>query len=106
MLFRGKDIIGLDIGSKNIKAVQLKETKGGYQLERLGVAPILPELIVDGSILDGPRVVEAIKKLISEANIRAKDVTISVSGHSSVIIKRISVQQMSEEELSESIKFE
>jgi type IV pilus assembly protein PilM len=106
MIWGSRGIIGLDIGSRNIKAVQLKETKTGYQLERLGMVPLLPELIVDGSIIDAPRVVEAIKKLISETNIKPKNTTISVSGHSSVIVKRISIQRMSEEELSESIKFE
>ena len=65
MLFTGKGVIGLDIGSKYIKAIQLKDLKGGYQLERFGMVSLLPELIVDGSILDAPRVVEAIKGLIS-----------------------------------------
>ncbi|MCK5286732.1 MAG: type IV pilus assembly protein PilM [Thermodesulfovibrionia bacterium] len=106
MILGSKGIIGLDIGSRHIKAVELKEFKGGYHLERLGIVSLLPELIVDGSIIDAPRVVEAIKKLIAETSIKARDATISVSGHSSVIIKRVSLQQMSEDELSESIKFE
>lgn len=106
MILSGRGIIGLDIGSRYIKAVQLKELKTGYQLERLGTVSLLPELIVDGSILDAPRVVEAIRELISGAVIKAKDATIAVAGHSSVIIKRITLPQMSEEELTESIKFE
>ena len=107
MIWGGKGIIGLDIGSRYIKAVELKEHRdGGFQLERLGITTILPELIVDGSILDASRVVEAIKKLVSEANIKTRNATIGISGHSSVIIKRISLQQMTEEELNESIKFE
>lgn len=63
-------------------------------------------MIVDGSILDSSRVIEAIKGLISNTNIKVKDVTLSLSGHSSVIIKRVSLPHMSEDELSESIKFE
>ena len=106
MLFGKKDIIGLDIGSQHIKAVQLKDTKGNYQLERLGVTTLQPELIVDGSILDSTRVVEAIKELITNTDIKAKDATLSVSGHSSVIIKRVTLPQMSEDELADSIKFE
>jgi type IV pilus assembly protein PilM len=106
MIFGRKDIIGLDIGSQQIKIVQLKETKGSYRLERLGVAALQPELIVDGSILDASRVVDVIKELISSSNIKTKDVTLSVSGHSSVIIKRVSLPQMSEDELEESIRFE
>lgn len=106
MIFRKKDIIGLDIGSKHIKVAQLKETDGSYRLERLGVTTLQPELIVDGSILDASRVVDALKGLISNSDIRTKDVTLAVSGHSSVIIKRVSLPQMSEDELEESIRFE
>jgi type IV pilus assembly protein PilM len=106
MIFGKKNIIGLDIGSKHIKTVQLKELKDGFLLERLGITTLEPELIVDGSILDSSRVVEAIKGLIDSTQIKSKDATIAVSGHSSVIIKRVSLPHMSEEELGESIKFE
>jgi type IV pilus assembly protein PilM len=106
-LFGGrKGIIGLDIGSRQIKAVQLKEVKSGYELEGIGIVSLLPELIVDGAILDSLRVVDAVKELISDKNLTAKDTSIAVSGHSSVIIKRVSLPQMTEEELNESIKFE
>jgi len=106
MLFGAKDIIGLDIGSKHIKVVQLKVGQGSHRLERLGIATLQPELIVDGSILDSTRVVEAIKELVSNTGIKAKDVTLAVSGHSSVIIKRVSLPQMTAEELDEQIRFE
>ena len=106
MLFGKKSIIGLDIGSRNIKAIQLKENKGVYTLERLGITSLEPELIVDGSILDSTRVVEAIKELVIATDIKAKNITLSVSGHSSVIIKRITLPSVSEEELSETITFE
>lgn len=106
MFFAKKDIIGLDIGSQQIKIVQLSESKGSYKLERLAVAALQPELIVDGSILDATRVVEVIRELISNSDIKTKDVTLSVSGHSSVIIKRVALPQMSEDELDESIRFE
>lgn len=99
-------MVGLDIGSKHIKAVQLKDVRGKYHLERLGISTLEPELIVDGSILDSSRVVEAIKGLLASTDIRIKDVALSLSGHSSVIIKRVSMPHMTEDELSESIKFE
>ena len=106
MLFGKKSIIGLDIGSNHIKAVQLKDVSGSYHLERLGVATLQPELIVEGSILDSSRVVEAIKELFSNTDIKVKNTTLSVSGHSSVIIKRVSLPEMSEDDLDESIRFE
>ena len=106
MLFKGKGPIGVDIGSSYIKTVKLKESKGTYELELFDVHPLPPELIVDGSIIDSLRLVDSLKEMVKKAAIKTKDAVISISGHSSVIIKRISLPEMSEEDLSESIKFE
>jgi type IV pilus assembly protein PilM len=106
MVFGRKSSIGLDIGSGYLKVVQLKDTKSGYELELFDLVPLLPELIVDGSIIDSLRLVDSLKELIRKSKIKTKDAAISMAGHSSVIIKRVSLPEMSEEELSESIKFE
>jgi type IV pilus assembly protein PilM len=106
MLFSGKGSIGLDIGSSYIKTVKLKASKGSYELELFDIHPLPPELIVDGSIIDSLRLVDSLKEMIKKAGIKSREAVISISGHSSVIIKRISLPEMSEEELSESIKFE
>jgi type IV pilus assembly protein PilM len=105
-MFGSKGIVGLDIGSSYIKAVQLNETRSGYELALFDSLPISPELIVEGSIIDAIRVTESLRELIRKAKIKASDAVIAISGHSSVIIKRISLPEMSEEELAESIKFE
>ena len=106
LLFKSQRIVGLDIGSRYLKAIQVKDTAKGFQLEQFGIIPIEPELIVDGSILDSLRVVNGIKNLFQSIGLKSKNVTISVSGHSSVIIKRIMLPEMTEEELNESIRFE
>ncbi len=106
MLFGRKGIIGLDIGSGYLKAVQLRDTKGGYELELFDMLPLPPELIVDGSIIDSLRLVDSVKELARKAKVKVRDVTISIAGQSSVIVKRVSLPEMSEDELFESIKFE
>lgn len=106
MVFGRRSSIGLDIGSGYLKVVQLKDTKGGYELELFDMLPLPPELIVDGSIIDSLRLIDSLKELVKKAKIKTKDAAISIAGHSSVIIKRVSLPEMSEEELSESIKFE
>jgi type IV pilus assembly protein PilM len=106
MFFGGRSSIGLDIGSGYLKVVQLKDTKSGYELELFDMLSLPPELIVDGSIIDSLRLIDSLRELSRKAKIRAKDVAISIAGHSSVIIKRVALPDMSEEELSESIKFE
>ena len=96
---KSRNLVGLDIGSSCIKVVELKETKKGneFQLVKIGTEPLSPEAIVDGAIMDGGQVSEVIRKLFDRLNIRTNDVAIALSGHS-VIIKRIQLPVMSEEE--------
>jgi type IV pilus assembly protein PilM len=99
-------VLGLDIGSSLIKAVELKEHKTGYELQFFDSFPLPHDVIVDGAIMDSIRLSETLKEFFSQKKIKTRDVAISLAGHSSVIFKRIPLPEMSEEELSESIRFE
>jgi len=106
MLFSRKgNVIGLDIGSSSIKLLELAEVKGGYQLRNFGIAPLPPEAIVDGALMDSVTIVDAIRGLTSALRIKTKDVVTSVSGHS-IIVKKINIPTMTEDELEESIQWE
>lgn len=106
MFFRKKkETIGIDIGSSSIKVIQLTESEGRYTLNKFGLDVLAPEIIVDGTVMDSVRCVETLQKLINDQDISTKDAVISVSGHS-VIVKRVTLPQMSEDELAESIKWE
>ena len=102
---RSKGVVGVDIGSSAVKLVELSERKGDFHLLRVGVEPLSPEAIVDGSILDSSLVVDAINRLVDEAGVKNQNFATSVSGHS-VIIKKIEVPAMPEDELAESIQWE
>jgi len=102
---KGKLAVGLDIGSSSVKLVQLRERKGGYALQAFGVSKLPPETIVDGALMNSAAVVQAIQDLVAEHKVKARDVAIGVRGHS-VIIKKISLPRMSQEELDESIQWE
>jgi len=106
MLFKkSKDILGIDIGSSAIKLVQLREHKGGYQLVNIGLVPLPPEAIVDNSLMDTSTIVEALKSLVQGVGTKIKSVAASISG-SSVIIRKISLPAMTEEELEDQIQWE
>jgi type IV pilus assembly protein PilM len=102
---RGKPTIGLDIGSSMVKIVQLKEGKKGYRLVNFGMVALPPEAIVDGALMNTTAIVEVIKELLASTKIKGKEVSIGLSGHS-VIIKKIALPVMSQEELEESIHWE
>ena len=102
---RGKLAVGLDIGSATVKLVQLREKKGTYALQAYGEARLPPETIVDGALMNSAAVVQAIHDLIAEHKVKGREVAIGVRGHS-VIIKKISLPRMTQEELDDSIQLE
>jgi type IV pilus assembly protein PilM len=102
---RRRALVGLDIGSSSVKAIQLDRSRRNYRLVALGIAPVHPETIVDGTIMDAPAVSSAIRQIFEENKIGVKEVAVSVSGHS-VIVKKIRVPQMTKAELREGLAWE
>ena len=105
MFRRQKSVVGLDIGSSAVKAVALRPIGKEYRITAFGIEPIPPESIVDGAIVDGGAVSDAIRQLFQRQHIKTKDVVASVSGNA-VIVKRITVPVMTDEELADSIYWE
>jgi type IV pilus assembly protein PilM len=106
---KGKLALGLDIGSTSVKMILLKEQRKrgevGYALQSFGMKPLPPEAIVDGALMNSTAIVQAVQELMNELKVKSKEVAIGVSGHS-VIIKKIQMPRMSQEELEESIQWE
>jgi type IV pilus assembly protein PilM len=101
---KGKNVIGLDIGSSSVKLVELKEGRNGFKLQNLAISPLPPEAIVDGAVMDSVTIVDTIRDLVTAVT-KTKDVVTSVSGHS-VIVKKITLPFMTESEMEESIQWE
>jgi len=103
---RSKQVVGLDIGSSTVKMAELRPVrKGGYELVSLGIEELSPECVVDGVIISKLPVSDAINRIFSQQNVKNKRVATSVSGHS-VIVKKIALPAQTQEELSESIRWE
>lgn len=106
---KGKLALGLDIGSSGVKLISLKESRRRgeviYGLQSFGMKPLPPEAIVDGALMNSTAIVQAIQELVGELKLRHKEVAIGVGGHS-VIIKKISMPRMSQDELEEAIQWE
>ncbi|MCL2325581.1 MAG: pilus assembly protein PilM [Proteobacteria bacterium] len=101
----GKLLLGLDIGSSSAKVCQLKELRGNYEVQIVDRAPFSHDAIVDGSILDRSGVSDVIRGLIKRNNIRQKQCAIAISGYS-VIVKRLRLPDMTDDELQENIRWE
>jgi type IV pilus assembly protein PilM len=92
-LSQDKGIVGLDIGSHSVKAIEVvskkKRDRDVYEVARIGYELLPHDAIVEGTII----------------KLKNRNVAISISGNS-VIIKKISLPAMEKEELAESIVWE
>jgi type IV pilus assembly protein PilM len=102
---RPKSLVGLDIGSSAVKAIELKPSGKGFKVSAIGIELLPPDSIVDGAIIDGGAVADAVRRLFATKKFKAKDVVASLSGNS-VIVKKITLPAMTEQELAESIYWE
>lgn len=95
MFRRGKSVVGLDLGSQVVKAVEI--TLEG------------PEPVVTGfarvEIPPGGDKAEAVAELFKRGKFRAKQVVTSVAGQS-VVVRYVQMPKMSEAELRQAVKVE
>jgi len=104
-LGKSKAVVGLDIGSSAVKAVELKPSGKGFKVVAFGIEPVPPDSIVDGAIIDGAAVADAIRRVFENKAFKTKEVAASLSGNA-VIVKKINLPVMTEAELAESIYWE
>ncbi len=102
-----KPTVGLDIGSQQIKAVELKPGKGGrLTVTAIGVAPT-PVGVMQNNIITDPSLMgQAVKQLLRESGITTKRVIGSVAGQSAVVVRIIEVPRMTDAELKETMRWE
>jgi type IV pilus assembly protein PilM len=96
-LFAEKGLVGL-IGSSAVSRAESRRAGGASTSSSIGHRR-------RGAIMDSGAVIDAIQRLFSAQKIKTADVATSVSGNA-VIVKKISLPQMSAEELAESIHWE
>jgi type IV pilus assembly protein PilM len=103
---KAKTVVGLDIGSSAVKAVELTPAGKSYRVAAFGTEAVPPDSIVDGAIIDAGAVADAIRRIFERnKSFKAKDVCASLSGNA-VIVKKITLPVMTESELAESIYWE
>ncbi|MBO5752928.1 MAG: type IV pilus assembly protein PilM [Proteobacteria bacterium] len=102
---KGKLLLGLDIGSSAAKLCLLKEVRGKYSIEVVDREVLPQDAIVDGAILDRTGVANALRNLIRRCKLKQKQCAIAIAGYS-VIVKRLRLSNMTDDELAENIKWE
>ena len=100
-----KSLIGMDIGSNVVKCLRLDLSSDRPLITHFAMADLPPEAIVDGEIMDRELVIEAIRSAAEKAGIPDEPVASAVAGRA-VIVKKIVMDKMSEEDAREAIYWE
>lgn len=100
-------VLGLDIGTQAIKAVELKLS--GHDVRLLGRPVVLPtpeHAVSGGRIVDTAALSEALVDLLSRNGFSTRKVVASVGGDTDVVVRIIEVPKMTGKELEEAIQWE
>jgi type IV pilus assembly protein PilM len=101
-----KKVVGLDIGSSVVKAVQLKKVGRSLELEKFGLAEIYPGIDKKAAGVNRREAkIDAIRQAMADAGISAKFSSSAVSGES-IIVRYIQLPEMPENELKGAIRWE
>ncbi len=98
-------IIGLDIGSSSVKMVEIDRSKRGYELQYVGMAPLLDGSITDKVIKSSSALSVAIGGLHKNSKSKTRNVAFSLAGRS-VIVKQVTMSSMSDAQLEKQIDME
>lgn len=95
MFGRSKRILALDIGSSDIKALEVNDAGGKIELSNFACTKIGNQ----------NETIFAIREILRRSNFKTKKCVTSVSGRS-VIVRYVNMAQMPEQELRQAIRFE
>ncbi len=96
--------VGLNIGNKFIKAVEVTSKNGELVVTAMGAVPTPTESYTNGNVLSVSALSGAIKELWRGAGIKSKVAITSVAGTGALVVRVIEVPRMSDGELSDNMK--
>ncbi|WP_456430755.1 type IV pilus assembly protein PilM [Thermosulfuriphilus sp.] len=104
-LKRRRSIVSIDVGSRQIKLLEIEGSPEAPRLRSMGMATLPLGAIVDGVPKQRAVIKERLEALINNLKVASKQVVMAISGYS-VIIKRIGLPREREEDLADTLEEE
>ena len=98
-------VIGLDIGTHAVRAVELSLGRGRPVVRRMGQVTLPAGAVVAGEVVDATEVASALKRLWSEVGFSGRKVVVGVA-NSRVVARMADLPALPEEELRSSLRFQ
>jgi type IV pilus assembly protein PilM len=100
-----KSVVGIEIDTTEIRAVNLEGTSDKPRLISYGRQPLNNGIVKDGNILEPKLLVEAIIKLWETNNIRSRDIVLGINNQD-VILRFASIPKVPENKIKDLIRFQ
>lgn len=98
-------VIGLDVGTHAVRAVELQLGRGEPTLRRFAQVTLPPGVVVGGEVVDPDAVATALRRLWREGGFRRREVIVGVANQR-VVVRQADVPRMTEEELRSSLQYQ
>lgn len=105
MFFKSKKLIGLDIGTANIKMAEMDVSRRGGKLMAFTIMPTPAKAIHAGEIADPAALSDALKSMVASSGSKRTSASVGLWG-TSLITKRITIPQMDEKLVAGQIRWE
>jgi type IV pilus assembly protein PilM len=102
----GGTFVGVDIGSQQIKVIEVRGAGPALTVTGLGIMNTPPGAVINGLIADPKALGAAIKQLMQKSGVRPGKTVSSVAGADGVVVRVIEMPAMTPAELKEAIKWE
>lgn len=106
MAKRLNSVLGVDIGSQQIKVAEVRRIGNVPSVTALGVVPTPPGAVDHTAIFNPEAVGQAIKDAVKQSGASVKAMVVSLAGQSSVLVRTLDVPRMNEDELREHMQWE
>lgn len=100
-----RSILGLDIGTDNLKLAEVSLAGAHPELLTAGVLPLNPDSMKDGRITDREEVANQLRQLLALSGAAATNVVVGVGGRG-IFVREVLLPAMGEAELREAIKWD
>lgn len=107
-IWKHKDVVGIDVGSKTVKFVQLKQNGKLTKLVGYGQVPVPENYIIEGIVAEPEKLSEVIKKYFNDSTwgkVTAKRVSASLP-ESKIFTHLVTLPQKPTKEMTEAVLWE
>lgn len=101
----GRSIVGVDIGTESIRAVEVSNARTKPVVNRFHEAALPDGAVKNGEVVEAHTVAEVIKHLWSTGGFASKDVVLGV-GNPKVLVRDLTVPRLSRKEIRAALAFQ